>query len=109
MPNLPKTAPEVKPFTYGRLRLALQRLYLALEPVYIPSLTRIAHLALWEDTKTSGIYCAVSDITSHNQLGLCILLDLLGSVVLQSHSPLHRFMGAIQSCLAACTSVPYSS
>jgi GRAM domain-containing protein 4 len=57
-PYLPPAYPSAPPFTLGRLRLSTQRLYLALEPLYVP-LLRLFRLAAWEDKQTSAIYCAV--------------------------------------------------
>ncbi|KAJ3513821.1 hypothetical protein NLJ89_g2734 [Agrocybe chaxingu] len=59
LPLLPHPRPSAPPFTIGRLRLACQRLYLAILPTYGPFLSQIWELATWEDFGTSSTYCAM--------------------------------------------------
>ncbi|KAH8835246.1 hypothetical protein DL96DRAFT_1573471 [Flagelloscypha sp. PMI_526] len=59
IPNLPEAGlPPKPPFTFGRFRLSLQRLYLAMMRTYWPVLKHTFHLALWKDKPKSTIYCA---------------------------------------------------
>ncbi|EIN13757.1 hypothetical protein PUNSTDRAFT_140224 [Punctularia strigosozonata HHB-11173 SS5] len=115
--SLPPTPPSPPPFTLGRLRLATQRLYLALEPTYI-LLIRLLRLATWEDRAASTSYCIVywilwaSDLLLPGAL-LCILYALVRRRIFPyptlAELRLHRsqvdraerFSDAIQSRLSA--------
>ncbi|KAF8807393.1 hypothetical protein BYT27DRAFT_7288895 [Phlegmacium glaucopus] len=59
LPILPRARPSPPPFTIGRLRLAAQRIYLAILPAYGPFFSQLASLATWEDSNTSLIYCSI--------------------------------------------------
>ncbi|KAG5647976.1 hypothetical protein DXG03_007010 [Asterophora parasitica] len=78
VPRLPPPRLPPAPFTIGRLRLATQRLYLAIEPVYIPFLSRMINLATWKDRTISCFYCLVSYFNSS-----IVKLDSLMLVVSQ--------------------------
>ncbi|KAK0465038.1 uncharacterized protein EV420DRAFT_935547 [Desarmillaria tabescens] len=58
-PHLPPAAPPAPPFTLGRLKLAVQRLYLATIPIYVPFLVRMYQLSSWRDTGRSSMYCII--------------------------------------------------
>lgn len=60
VPILPQPRPSAPPFTLGGLRLATERLYLAILPVYGPFLSQLKDLATWEDYGVSLMYCSVS-------------------------------------------------
>ncbi|RDB28719.1 hypothetical protein Hypma_015536 [Hypsizygus marmoreus] len=82
MPILPPARPPPPAFTLNRLRLTAQRLYLAVQPLYIPFLCRMADLATWKDMKISSIYCVIYWITwYHNLLLPCLLLCILYSLL----------------------------
>lgn len=49
--------PPKPPFTFGRFRLSLQRLYLAIVRPYWPLLKYIWNLATWKDKQTSLLFC----------------------------------------------------
>lgn len=59
MPLLPPAPPVAPSFSLGRLKMAIERLYLAVEPAYLPFLIRIHRLATWQDWNTSCIWCSV--------------------------------------------------
>ncbi|KAI5835560.1 hypothetical protein K523DRAFT_368238 [Schizophyllum commune Tattone D] len=57
VPLLPEE-PVVPPaFTLGRFRLTVQRLFLAVRPIYLPFLTRLYRLATWKDPGRSLAFC----------------------------------------------------
>ncbi|KAF9044548.1 hypothetical protein BDZ89DRAFT_1059025 [Hymenopellis radicata] len=58
LPYLPPPAPPPPVFTFGRLRVATERLYLSLVSIYVPFLVRLFHLATWKNKYESGLYCA---------------------------------------------------
>lgn len=60
VPILPHPKPSAPAFTIGGLRLATERLYLAILPVYGPYLSQLKDLATWEDYGVSLMYCSVS-------------------------------------------------
>jgi len=62
LPILPRARPSPPPFTIGRLRLAAQRIYLAIVPTYGPFFSQLVSLATWEDSNASLIYCSVGDL-----------------------------------------------
>ncbi|KAK0233102.1 hypothetical protein IW262DRAFT_1260036 [Armillaria fumosa] len=68
--HLPPTAPPAPPFTLGRLKLAVQRLYLATIPIYVPFLIRMHRLSSWRDTGRSSMYCIIFWILWYHNL-LC--------------------------------------
>ncbi|KAF5385197.1 hypothetical protein D9615_001514 [Tricholomella constricta] len=77
VPILPPPRLPPPPFTIGRLRLATQRLYLAVEPAYIPFLFNMLNLATWKDRKISLLYCVIFWILwYHNLLLPCLLLRI---------------------------------
>ncbi|KAF9526494.1 hypothetical protein CPB83DRAFT_896154 [Crepidotus variabilis] len=59
VPFLPPARPPIPPFTLGRLRLALQRLYLIAFPTYLPFFQHLQSLATWEHPMTSSVYCTI--------------------------------------------------
>ncbi|PPQ80817.1 hypothetical protein CVT25_001942 [Psilocybe cyanescens] len=59
VPILPRAQPLAPAFTLGRLRLAVQRLYLVALPVYVPFMQRQLSLATWENHSTSLLYCSI--------------------------------------------------
>ncbi|PBL01129.1 hypothetical protein ARMGADRAFT_1073433 [Armillaria gallica] len=69
-PHLPPSAPPAPPFTLGRLKLAVQRLYLATIPIYVPFLVRMHRLSSWRDTGRSSMYCIIFWILWYHDL-LC--------------------------------------
>ncbi|KAK2461925.1 hypothetical protein APHAL10511_006388 [Amanita phalloides] len=59
VPLLP-AGPNARPdFTLSRLRLAVQRLYLSLEPIYWPFMMNMKNLATWSDRRKSFKYCLI--------------------------------------------------
>ncbi|KAF8350074.1 hypothetical protein F5887DRAFT_943646 [Amanita rubescens] len=59
VPLLPP-GPNPRPdFTLSRLRLTVQRLYMALEPIYRPFVVDMIHLATWSKRRRSLKYCLV--------------------------------------------------
>lgn len=61
VPLLPEE-PVVPPaFTLGRFRLTVQRLFLAVRPIYLPFLTRLYRLATWKDPGRSLAFCLVRE------------------------------------------------
>ncbi|KAG7450529.1 uncharacterized protein BT62DRAFT_1001342 [Guyanagaster necrorhizus] len=69
-PHLPSTAPPAPPFTLGRLKLAVQRFYLATIPIYVPFLVRMYRLSSWRDKGRSSMYCIIFWILWYHDL-LC--------------------------------------
>ncbi|KAJ4486111.1 hypothetical protein J3R30DRAFT_3444125 [Lentinula aciculospora] len=59
VPLLPPPPLPPPSFTLGRLRLATQRLYLAIWPVYVPFFHHLAVLCTWKDRSRSARYCIV--------------------------------------------------
>ncbi|KDQ63557.1 hypothetical protein JAAARDRAFT_202983 [Jaapia argillacea MUCL 33604] len=74
VPALPPPRPPPPPFTLARLRLTTQRLYLAVEPAYLPFFIGLWHLASWTDRRASGTYCAIFWFLWLNNLLLPALL-----------------------------------
>ncbi|THH21522.1 hypothetical protein EW146_g22 [Bondarzewia mesenterica] len=58
VPLLPPPPPASPSFTFIRLKLALQRLYLIFETGYLPFFLRMKSLATWKDRNRSSAYCA---------------------------------------------------
>ncbi|KII94384.1 hypothetical protein PLICRDRAFT_172032 [Plicaturopsis crispa FD-325 SS-3] len=58
VPILPPEPMMPAQFTLGRLRLTMQRFYLAVGPAYGPFFSHLVDLATWKDQKTSLAYCA---------------------------------------------------
>ncbi|KAF8078635.1 hypothetical protein FPV67DRAFT_1465909 [Lyophyllum atratum] len=82
IPILPPARLPPPPFTVGRLRLTTQRLYLAVQPVYIPFLSRMVNLATWNEKRISLLYCAIFWILWYHDLLLpCLLLRIFYSLV----------------------------
>ncbi|KAF9453830.1 hypothetical protein P691DRAFT_693994 [Macrolepiota fuliginosa MF-IS2] len=57
LPNLPPPRAPPPEFTINRFRLAVQRLYLAVVPHYLPFLSRLYRLANWHDRWRSLSFC----------------------------------------------------
>ena len=86
LPILPHPRPLAPPFTLGRLRLATERLYLAILPVYGPFLSQLKDLATWEDYGVSLMYCSVGFCEIRIFLDARLFLpmvDILDSLVVQ--------------------------
>ncbi|KAF8168110.1 hypothetical protein B0H34DRAFT_46392 [Crassisporium funariophilum] len=82
LPFLPYARPPATPFTLGRLRLATQRLYLAVLPAYGPFFSHLMALATWEDHGTSMIYCSIYwTLWWYNFLAPAVVLRILFSLV----------------------------
>ncbi|KAL6309947.1 hypothetical protein BKA93DRAFT_722328 [Sparassis latifolia] len=58
VPLLPAVRPPPPKFTVQRLKLTVQRIYLATKPAYGPFLRRLITLATWEDRTTSLMCCS---------------------------------------------------
>ncbi|KAF7436803.1 hypothetical protein PC9H_003636 [Pleurotus ostreatus] len=67
------TAPPRPAFTLGRLKVAIQRLYLATVPVYGPFFSSLIELATWQNRKRSLFYCSVYWILWYHNILLPIL------------------------------------
>ncbi|KAJ7125590.1 hypothetical protein C8R43DRAFT_710389 [Mycena crocata] len=79
LPPDPRTAPL---FTLGRLRLTMQRLYLAIQPVYGPFFAALITLATWKNRQKSFIFCTVFWILWYYNLLLpCLFLRILYALV----------------------------
>ncbi|KIY71653.1 hypothetical protein CYLTODRAFT_418715 [Cylindrobasidium torrendii FP15055 ss-10] len=59
LPYLPPPAAPPAPFSFGRLRITIQRLYLFIEPFYIATALKLLKLATWEDPSRSMVYCGL--------------------------------------------------
>ncbi|KIM48214.1 hypothetical protein M413DRAFT_22743 [Hebeloma cylindrosporum] len=82
VPILPQPRPSAPPFTLGRLRIATERLYIAILPVYGPFLSQLKDLATWEDNGASLIYCSMFWILWwYNLLAPAFLLRMLVCLV----------------------------
>ncbi|KAJ7634293.1 hypothetical protein DFH06DRAFT_1437038 [Mycena polygramma] len=78
VPILPTASPQIPLFTLGRLRLTTQRLYLAIQPVYVPFFASLLHLATWKNRKKSSVYCIVFWILWYQNLLLpCLFLQII--------------------------------
>ncbi|TRM66312.1 hypothetical protein BD626DRAFT_487385 [Schizophyllum amplum] len=60
VPLLPEERTVPPAFTIGRFRLTVQRLFLAVRPIYLPFLVRMHRLATWKDPGRSLGFCVVS-------------------------------------------------
>ena len=69
LPALPYPRTRVPSFTIGRLRVTLQRLYLAVMHVHKPFFEGLMKLATWESHETSLFYCIVSPFTAESFRG----------------------------------------
>ncbi|KAF8905572.1 hypothetical protein CPB84DRAFT_1844975 [Gymnopilus junonius] len=82
VPILPYPRAPTPSFTIGRLRVTLQRLYLAVLHVHKPFFERLLKLATWEEHRTSLIYCTVFWILWwHNFLVSALVLRILVSLL----------------------------
>ncbi|KAF4623750.1 hypothetical protein D9613_001796 [Agrocybe pediades] len=78
LPHLPPARPELPSFTIGRLRIAIQRLYLAAFPAYNTFMTELVDLATWAEYWTSFIYCLTFwTLWWHNLLAPAFVLRVL--------------------------------
>ncbi|KAJ3988572.1 hypothetical protein F5890DRAFT_383607 [Lentinula detonsa] len=59
LPLLPPPPLPPPPFALGRLRLATQRLYLSIWPVYVPFFHHLAALCTWKHRSRSARYCMI--------------------------------------------------
>ncbi|KAL4267152.1 GRAM domain-containing protein 4 [Pleurotus pulmonarius] len=81
-PFLLPTAPPRPAFTLGRLKVAIQRLYLATVPVYGSFFSSLVELATWQDRRRSLAYCSVYWILwYHNVLLPVLFLRILFSLL----------------------------
>jgi hypothetical protein len=59
LPWLPSSVQPNQEFSYGRFKIALQRLFLALEPIYRPWLIGLWRLSTWKDWNRSAFMCSL--------------------------------------------------
>ncbi|EJD04135.1 uncharacterized protein FOMMEDRAFT_167388 [Fomitiporia mediterranea MF3/22] len=59
LPVLPQARPRPQRFTVGRLRIAIQRLYLVAHPAYGEFFFRLTRLATWRNRSVSALYCTL--------------------------------------------------
>ncbi|KAF9076276.1 hypothetical protein BDP27DRAFT_1285189 [Rhodocollybia butyracea] len=59
LPYLPPPPLPAPAFTLGRLRLATQRVYLSIWPVYVPFFHHLVVLSTWKDRSRSARYCLI--------------------------------------------------
>lgn len=58
VPHLPPASLPQPLFTFGRLRVTTQRVYLSVEPAYKPFFAYQRRLARWENRRQSFVYCS---------------------------------------------------
>ncbi|KAJ3969451.1 hypothetical protein EV361DRAFT_920776 [Lentinula raphanica] len=68
LPLLPPPRLPPPPFALGRLRLATQRLYLSIWPVYVPFFHHLAALCTWKHRSRSARFCLVFWILWYHDL-----------------------------------------
>ncbi|KAI0076095.1 hypothetical protein K474DRAFT_1598700 [Panus rudis PR-1116 ss-1] len=78
LPYLPPPNPPPAAFSIKRFRLAIQRIYMAVEPTYLPLAIRLYKLAAWKDYNTSLAYCVLYWILWWNG---ALLAGLIGQIL----------------------------
>ncbi|KAF7306916.1 hypothetical protein MIND_00484100 [Mycena indigotica] len=81
IPRLPSTSPTPPLFTFGRLRLTTERLYLSFS-AYQPFFASLLALARWDNRQTSAVFCTMYwALWYHNLLLPSIILRILWSLL----------------------------
>ncbi|KAG6857549.1 hypothetical protein H0H87_000148 [Tephrocybe sp. NHM501043] len=94
--NLPPPRPPPQEFTLGGLRLTVERLIVAVEPVYLPFVASMARLATWKDKKSSTFYCTVYWILWYNNILLPALLIRILYILLERKIFQHPTVAELQ-------------
>ncbi|KZT02693.1 uncharacterized protein LAESUDRAFT_729938 [Laetiporus sulphureus 93-53] len=82
LPLLPPARPEPPSFTLHRLRVSVQRIYLATIPFYGHLLSRLIQLATWKEKNISLVYCAAYWILWYSNLLLpALVLRILFALI----------------------------